>query len=228
MNRTLVRFWWTRHRMAMGLDLRCFSTVHDLRLSRSQRICGRQLDFPPRLPQSPAHAGRACAGWGRVVTSRAELEELYKTHRPMAVRRARSILGDIEAANDVAQEVFLDLFARPDQFQGRSKFTTFLYAAVTNRCLQRLRDSKNRTRLLEAEGALTSEAHAGGAERVVLLRQILGRLPPELAEVGVYFYVDSMTYDQIAETLSCSRRHVAELLARFRDASEVLVRESAS
>ena len=151
----------------------------------------------------------------------------------MAVRRATSLLGDVEAGNDVAHEVFVDLLARPEQFEGRSAFSTFLYAAVTHRCLQRLRDGRNRTRILDLQGvdpqgAIAPAALSGDVDRLVLLRQLVARLPPDLGEVAVYFYVDSMTYDQIAETLGCSRRHIADLLTRFRDAAAQLVRETAS
>jgi RNA polymerase sigma factor (sigma-70 family) len=164
-----------------------------------------------------------------VTLTRADIDRLYRDHGKVAFRRARGILGDDEAAADVAHEVFADLVARPEQFHGRSAFTTFLYAAVTHRCLQRLRDEKNRARLLAQNATGDSSGGAGGdVEKLVLLRQLTAQLPAELGAVAFYFYVDAMTYDQIAEVMDCSRRHVSDLLTRFRDAAAALVKRSAS
>jgi DNA-directed RNA polymerase specialized sigma24 family protein len=48
-------------------------------------------------------------------------------------------------------------------------------------------------------------------------RRLLARLPLELAEVVVYYYVDEMTHDEIAEQIGCSRRQIGNLLARAAD-----------
>ena len=69
-----------------------------------------------------------------------ELERLYREHGHMVFRRARHILGDEEEAKDIVQDLFTQL-ARGAAFDGRSLVTTFLYAATTNLCLTRLRDS---------------------------------------------------------------------------------------
>lgn len=162
--------------------------------------------------------------------ARDEIERLYRLHRASAQRRARSILGDAAAADDVAQDVFMQLLARPDQFQGRSSFSTYIYRVVTNRCLQRLRDTKNRVRLLDERGAEVRgiAGESVQAEKLILLRQMLQRVPDDLAAVAVYFYVDAMTYEQIAELLQCSRRHVSELLTRFRESCAALARAEAA
>jgi RNA polymerase sigma-70 factor (ECF subfamily) len=165
------------------------------------------------------------------VIRRSDVENLYRTRGPQAVRRARSILGDEEAARDVVHEVFTSLLEKPEQFQERSSLSTFLYAAVTHRCLQRLRDTRNRTRLLEGraqEATASQGAGASPAERLLLLRQMIARVPAELADVAIYHYVDSLTYDQIADILGCSKRTVSDLLQRFRSTCEALVLAEAS
>jgi RNA polymerase sigma-70 factor (ECF subfamily) len=52
-------------------------------------------------------------------------------------------------------------------------------------------------------------------EHLVALRELLVLLPDELARAAVYYYLDEMTYDEIAQTMRCSRRHVANLLKRL-------------
>jgi RNA polymerase sigma-70 factor (ECF subfamily) len=122
------------------------------------------------------------------------------------------ILNDEAEAQDVLQEIFMSLLHDPRQFIGVSSVTTFLYAASTNRCLNRLRNSKTRKRLLATRP--TSEAVDARSEQLAQLRQLLTRLPAELAAVVVYSYLDEMTHEEIAEQIGCSRRQVGNLLER--------------
>lgn len=146
----------------------------------------------------------------------ARFEDLYRLHAASVHRRAAELLGNPGDAREVTQDVFTTLWEHPDQFAGRSALTTFLYSATTHACLNRLRNQRSRLRLLAdhaaAEPVRTEPARA---EHLVALRQLLQRLPDDLAKVAVYYYLDEMTYDEIAETLGCSRRHVANLLRRL-------------
>ncbi|PCC71626.1 RNA polymerase sigma-70 factor, ECF subfamily [Nannocystis exedens] len=140
--------------------------------------------------------------------------ELYRTYGASALRRARSILGDEARAHDVVQDTFVSLLAHPEQFAGRSAFSTWLYSAVTHRCLNILRDQGNRARLLDrhAEAAAPSGGHGGAPEELAAVRALLVRLPAELAQIAVHYYIDGMTHHEIAEVLGCSRRRIGTLL----------------
>ena len=145
---------------------------------------------------------------------RQRFEELYRAHAPSVRRRAVELLGNDAEAAEVVQDLFLSVLERPAQFAGQSSLTTFLYSATTHACLNRLRNQRNRARLLALHGS--GEPHAGPrAERLLQLRALLRELPEELAAVAVYHYLDEMTYDEIAALLDRSRRHVASLIARL-------------
>ena len=106
----------------------------------------------------------------------------------------------------------------PEQFAGRSALSTWLYRATVNRCLNRLRSERNRARLLEAAGladALPRPAPSAAVEHVTVLRELLLRLPDDVAQVAVYKLADEMSQDEIAETLGASRRQVRKLLERL-------------
>jgi len=140
----------------------------------------------------------------------------FRTHGHLVLRRARAILRNEAEAEEVLQEVFAGLVAKPEQFHGRSALTTFLYSVTTHRCLNRLRDSRNRTRLVdEVVRPATTGTVAPTAEKQTLLRQVLSRVDEELVAPAVHYHVDGMSQTEIGEQLGVSRRKVAELLERF-------------
>jgi RNA polymerase sigma-70 factor (ECF subfamily) len=142
---------------------------------------------------------------------RQEVAAMYEKHGHVVLRRARRILGDEHEAQDVLHEIFASLLQKPDSFAGQSSVTTFLYAATTHRCLNRIRDAKTRNRLLHLE---RREEGVGARDGVVAARQLLARLPDDLAQAVVYYHLDEMTHEEIAEQMGCSRRTVGNLLER--------------
>jgi RNA polymerase sigma-70 factor (ECF subfamily) len=148
---------------------------------------------------------------------RARIEAMYRQHGHLVLRRARRLLGSEEEGAEAMQELFATLLASPEQFGQRSSAVTFLYAATTHLCLNRIRDRRTRARLLETRIAPTLDPGlAPSSEQALAVRQLLARLPEELAEVAVYAYFDELTQEEIAETMGCSRRHVQNLLERLR------------
>lgn len=142
----------------------------------------------------------------------------------MVLRRACTMLGDREEAREVVQDIFMKLVERPGVFEGRSSITTWLYAVTTNACLARLRQRRTRSRLLSehdgvrssAAGAIGSGTGALAPDTLPVLRDVLRRLPPRLAEVAVYHYFDELTQAETAEVMGCSRRTVVTLLSELR------------
>ncbi|MCE9577232.1 MAG: sigma-70 family RNA polymerase sigma factor [Deltaproteobacteria bacterium] len=148
------------------------------------------------------------------MSDHATLERLYREQAPAVLRRARQILHDEDEARDALQEIFLALVDR-FAFEERGGTTAWFYMRTTHFCLNRLRDGKNRARLRSEHGAPLPTSAPPRGETVMIARDVLARLPVELAEVAVYYYCDEMTHDEIATLLGCSRRHVGNLLARL-------------
>src|ERR1700733_4884654 len=67
----------------------------------------------------------------------------------LRVRRwARRFTDDVDAADDIAQEVLIDLAGRVRRYDGRSKFTTWLFTVTRNVALNPRRRDERRARLL--------------------------------------------------------------------------------
>jgi RNA polymerase sigma-70 factor (ECF subfamily) len=148
--------------------------------------------------------------------TRDALDQLYRVHGHAVLRRARRMLRDDADAHDVLHDVFLDLHARPGQFAGHSSPATYLYAAATHACLNRIRNGKTRARLVAIETAGRDEGTAAAGDTRTLASEILAGLSDEEAALAIYLYCDELTHDEIAEVLGCSRRHVGDLAMRLR------------
>jgi RNA polymerase sigma-70 factor (ECF subfamily) len=148
------------------------------------------------------------------------LDRLYREHGPAILRRARQILQDEEEARDALQEIFLSLADHPT-FEQRGGTTAWFYTRTTHFCLNRLRDNKNRARLRLERGEQLPISAPARSENVVLARDVLAQLPPELAEVAIYYHCDEMTQDEIAGLMTCSRRHIGHLLERLHDTMRI-------
>ncbi|MGA9521183.1 MAG: sigma-70 family RNA polymerase sigma factor [Myxococcaceae bacterium] len=144
------------------------------------------------------------------------LEELYIRHGPMVLRRAQAILGDRETSLDVMQEVFISALRASAEFRGQASHVTWLYRITTNLCFNRLRDGGRRAELLQTRHAPTEEpTHTGTSDERLTLTQILRQVPAELVEVGVYYFVDQMSHEEIAELIGVSRRTVGNRVEAF-------------
>jgi RNA polymerase sigma factor (sigma-70 family) len=148
----------------------------------------------------------------------------YRTYGPALIRKAERILRNREDAIDVVHALFCDLLAKPPIAMD----LPYLYRAVTNRCLNQVRDRGNRERLLAREPPAPM-ARVRCDDQVIGL-QLLARLGDRLdeahMEVLVCRFVDDMTQDEIAEHLGTSRKTIGKRLARIRD--EVLALQGAA
>jgi RNA polymerase sigma-70 factor (ECF subfamily) len=151
-------------------------------------------------------------------------QSAYRTYGPALIRKAERILRNREDAVDVVHALFCDLLVKPPPQMD----LPYLYRAVTNRCLNSVRDRATRARLLEREQP-APEARVRCDDEVIglqLLARLSDRLDEAHLEVLVCRFVDDMTQDEIAEHLGTSRKTVGKRLARIRD--EVLALQEAA
>jgi len=153
--------------------------------------------------------------------ARRDIEALYREYGASVYRRALQILGNVHDAEEAVHDVFTKVMGSNETFRGDSHVMTWLYSATTNLCLNRLRDGKRRAALASQHfGPAQPQHDPARSDRLAMLRQLIARMPEELSEVAVYYYVDEMTHAEIAELLGCSRRHVGDLLERARSWAE--------
>jgi RNA polymerase sigma-70 factor (ECF subfamily) len=77
----------------------------------------------------------------------AAFEHLVRTYQAPVWRFLRHLLGDAELAEDVTQETFVRVHRRLSSFDGRSRFTTWLFQVARNAGIDALRARARRERL---------------------------------------------------------------------------------
>jgi RNA polymerase sigma-70 factor (ECF subfamily) len=123
-------------------------------------------------------------------------------------------VGQASAAEELAQEIFLELWARRARYRSQGKFVVFLFTLARHRCLNRLRQDSRQQRREQAE--LDGQASASGAcaadqldvlleqERQRRLRSALLVLSPKLREAVLLRFDQGLDYPDVARILGCS------------------------
>jgi RNA polymerase sigma-70 factor (ECF subfamily) len=161
------------------------------------------------------------------VDAASDPQAAYRAFGPALVRKAERILRSREDAADVVHALFVDLIPR----WNTDVDLPYLYRAVTNRCLNLVRDRGTRARLLAREGTTVGPVGRVRLEDQVvgvgLIAQLADRLDEGHLEVLVCRFVDDMTQDEIATHLDLSRKTIGKRLDRIRD-EVIALREAAS
>lgn len=153
-----------------------------------------------------------------------ELDTVYRQYRGIVQRRAMSILGDEQAAKDASQDIFIRAMQSHDSFRKEASVTTWIYRITTNYCLNLIRDRARRAQLL-AEQAPADPSLTPTVDSRIAVSRVLEQLPEELREIAIYFFVDQMNRDEIAELLGVSRRTIGNRLEEFRSLARRLTDE---
>lgn len=142
-----------------------------------------------------------------------DVGQLYQRYGPMVYRRVLHFYPAQEA-EEVLQEVFLQVVEKIDTFRADASPSTWLYRLATNHCINRRRNAGRRSELWREHGEPLWSGQTASAQQepALLLQEVWGRLPQELVVVGTYYYLDGMTHAEIARILGVSRRTVGNRL----------------
>jgi RNA polymerase sigma-70 factor (ECF subfamily) len=161
-----------------------------------------------------------------------ELVELYGER---VYRLLYRMLARREEAEDMAQEVFVQVFKSIDQFRGDAKLGTWIYRIAINltknrvRYLSRRRGSgedeleplAERAPLGEGKGVTTGDLPrpdhmVEGYQVEAIVKRCIALLEPEFREVLVLRDVEDLTYDEIVEIMRVPEGTVKSRLHRAR------------
>jgi len=142
---------------------------------------------------------------------------LFERYWEGVVRVLVRLLGDAEAAGDLAQDVFVQLLRRPPD--GSVPLRAWLYRVAINlgynalRAERRRRHREDAASALEALAGQTPAEEAGRAEERDAVRRVLARLP-ERQRLCLALRAEGLSYAEIAAALGVAPGSVGTLLAR--------------
>jgi RNA polymerase sigma-70 factor (ECF subfamily) len=158
-------------------------------------------------------------------------EQLVQRYERNVFRIAQHITQNREDAEDVVQDAFLKAYENLNQFQGNSKFYTWLVRIAVNEALMKLR-RRRPERMVSLDEEIKTEEDSMPREvadwspnpeqlynqselREILTRTIQG-LPPSFRTVFVLRDVEGLSTEETAEALDLSIPAVKSRLLRAR------------
>jgi RNA polymerase sigma-70 factor (ECF subfamily) len=138
-------------------------------------------------------------------------EELYSRHGRRVYSLCLRMTANAAEAEDLSQEVFIQLYRKAGSFRGESQFTTWLHRLTVNQVLMHFRRRGVRLEQTTDEGDTPPQIVLGTenpsqmpvVDRIALDRAV-GQLPPGYRAVFVLHDVEGHEHEEVARLLGCS------------------------
>ncbi len=150
---------------------------------------------------------------------RAAFDEVFRVHYARLVGAAESLVRDRGVAEDVAQDVFFELWRRRESLTVQESLRAYLFRSVRNRSLNHLRHGRverDAAPYLARDDASPAAAPALLAERELeaAVQDAVRALPAAPREVFEMSRVHGLKYGEIATTLGVSVKTVEARMGR--------------
>ena len=157
-------------------------------------------------------------------------KRLVDRYQHLVINTCYNLIGNRQDSEDVAQEVFFQVYKSARKFRREAKFSTWLYRIAVNRSLNFIRDNKrfrwleSLSSLLEGENQRVSDVPASNSdrpdialekkERDAAVQRAIDSLPAKQRAAFVLHKYEGLSYQEIAEILERSLSSVESLIHR--------------
>lgn len=162
-------------------------------------------------------------------------EELYKRHHRRVYSVCLRMLQNTSEAEDLTQDVFIQLYRKIGSFRGDSAFTTWLHRMTVNQVLMHFRKRNVKFEKTTEEGETPDQIVAGTAnpERMRIVDKIaldsaIDQLPEGYKNVFVLHDVEGFEHEEVAKILGCSVGTSKSQLHKARLKLQKLLRKKAN
>ena len=138
-------------------------------------------------------------------------EEIYHLHHKRVYSICFRMVRNAQEAEDLTQEVFIQLFRKLHTFRGESSFTTWLHRMTVNQVLMHFRRRVVKTEKTTEDGSIPVRIVTGTENpgRMALLdrialNQAIGQLPVGYRLVFILHDVEGFEHEQIGKMLGCA------------------------
>jgi len=156
-------------------------------------------------------------------------DTVFRSHYAHLVRMAESVLRERALAEEVAQEVMLELWRRRESLQVEQTLRAYLLRATRNRALNHVRHQRIVAReaaiaAIDSPSAPSAEDEMIGTELEQAVHAAIEALPEKCREVFQLSREQGLKYAEIAVTLEISvktvEKRMGQALAELRDRLE--------
>jgi RNA polymerase sigma-70 factor, ECF subfamily len=145
----------------------------------------------------------------------AEIVERYRLRMHYYLRK---MLGEVHAAEDALQDVWLDVYRSMPRLADAGAFRAWLYRIARDRACRELRKRRPLPQAVEDFGLIEDEAEEPtfSAEDAERIHAALDTLAPDHREALLLQFVEDLSYQEIAQVMGCqlgtvrSRIHYAK------------------
>lgn len=159
---------------------------------------------------------------------RAAFKSIVETGQDMVYNTALGILQNAEDAEDVTQEVFMQVFESVSSFKGESKFSTWIYRITVSKAMDHIRRKKRKKRFAFIQSLYGKNDepvidppdffHPGismeNKENAAVLFKAMEQLSPNQQTAFVLNKVEGLSYLEIGEVMKITDSAVDALLHR--------------
>lgn len=157
---------------------------------------------------------------------------LLNQYRDKIFRVCYGLLNNVEDAEEIAQDVFVEVYRSVHKFKGESTLSTWLYRIAVNKSLNLIKKNKNKSWLILMDTlfpqgkteTLRSERANPGPQLILERREsekkveeILNRLPENQRIAFVLHKYEDLPHKEIAEIMKVSLPSVESLIFRAKD-----------
>lgn len=145
--------------------------------------------------------------------------KLFNEYYSSLCRFATSYIGNPNNAEDIVQQIFVNLWEKGFEIDPNKTIKTYLFTSVKNRCLNYIRDTKKyRSYYLDIEAELeipVSEKDVfSEAELNEQLKKAINKLPEKCREIFMLCRFEDMKYKEIAQKLDISEKTVEAQMSK--------------
>lgn len=138
---------------------------------------------------------------------------LFREYYPLAVRTVEGMVRERAIAEELVQDVFVELWDRRKSLRFDESFRAYLFRSARNRALNHLRHQRVQTRaepLLASPSATPAGAFSEMIDREIdaAVESAIQRLPERCAEIFRMSRFDGLKYREIADALGISQKGV--------------------
>jgi len=138
-------------------------------------------------------------------------EEIYQRHHRRVYSICLRMLQNAYEAEDLTQDVFIQLYRKVGSFRGDSAFTTWLHRMTVNQVLMHFRKRNVKYEKTTEEGDTPDQVVAGTADPdkmpivdKIALESAIDQLPMGYKNVFVLHDVEGFEHEEVARILGCS------------------------